>query len=122
MDKDNRIEQEYTRLLEYYKPLPPHKLGVVLPLIQNSAFMKVTLEDLQEIINQQGCSDEYQNGANQKGKKSSAELQSYNALIKNYTTVQKQLVAMLPEPEDKTLEELFNTLDNYTEEEEPQRI
>lgn len=98
MDKDTRIQAEYSRLMEFYKPLPAHKLGVVQPLIQNSAFMKVTLEDLQETINQQGCSDEYQNGANQRGKKSSAELQSYNALIKNYTAVQKQLVAMLPEP------------------------
>ncbi len=110
MEKTERIEQEYSRLMEYYKPLPAHKLGVALPLIQNSAFMKVTLEDLQEIINQQGCSDEYQNGAAQKGRKSSAELQSYNALIKNYTAVQKQLVSMLPEPET-SLEEMFNTLD-----------
>ena len=49
--------------------------------------MKVTLEDLQEAINENGVTEEYQNGANQRGIKQSATLQSYNALIKNYASV-----------------------------------
>ena len=70
------------------------------PLLQNAAFMAITLEDLQETINAEGATDEYQNGANQRGIKQSATLQSYNALIKNYTTVIKTLSSILP-PEEK---------------------
>lgn len=62
--------------------------------------MKVTLEDLQEKINSEGVTDEYQNGANQKGIKQSATLQSYNSLIKNYASVMKSLSQLLP-PEKK---------------------
>ena len=61
--------------------------------------MRATLEDLQEIINREGVVDEYKNGANQYGTKQSATLQSYNALVKNYTTVQRQLLQLLP-PEE----------------------
>ena len=58
--------------------------------------MGVTLEDLQEIIAEQGPVEAYQNGANQYGMKQSAALQSYNTLIKNYATVLKNLATWLP--------------------------
>ena len=58
--------------------------------------MRVTLDDLQEIIKTEGVVDTYQNGATQSGKKQSATLQSYNALIKNYNTVIKTLINLLP--------------------------
>lgn len=73
-----------------------------MPLLQNAAFMKVTLEDLQEVINANGVTEEYQNGANQKGVKQSAALQSYNSLIKNYGNVIKMLSNLLP-PEEKKI-------------------
>lgn len=76
--------------------------ALVAPLLQNAAFMAITLEDLQETINAEGATDEYQNGANQRGMKQSATLQGYNALIKNYTTVIKTLSSVLP-PEEKPL-------------------
>ena len=62
--------------------------------------MRVTLEDLQEAINENGVTEEYQNGANQRGIKQSATLQSYNALIKNYASVIRTLSQLLP-PEKK---------------------
>ena len=43
------------------------------------------------------------NGANQYGKKQSANLQSYNALVKSYTTINSKLEAMLPaKPKEKS--------------------
>ena len=76
---------------------------MALPLLQNAAFMKVTLEDLQEIINNEGVTDVYQNGANQHGKKQSATLQSYNSLIKNYANVIKTLSHLVPPAKKETL-------------------
>lgn len=63
--------------------------------------MRVTLEDLRQEINENGCADEYQNGANQSGTKMSAALQSYNTTMKMYNTVNARLEAMLP-PDAKT--------------------
>ena len=75
---------------------------MITPILQNAAFMRVTLEDLQQLILEEGVVDEYQNGENQHGKKQSAALQSYNALVKNYAAVSKTLTQMLP-PERKPI-------------------
>ena len=107
MDTQKKIDKEYSRVYEYFKDLPENQLAVALPLIQNFSFMKVTLEDLQASINENGVSEEYQNGQYQHGKKASSELQAYNALMKNFTTVQKQLSQLLPEMK----KEEVNTLD-----------
>lgn len=98
--KEKRIEKELKRITEIFKEADGNQKAIAKPLIQNAAFMKVTLEDLQETINAEGVIDEYQNGANQRGIKQSATLQSYNSLIKNYTSVIKALSAIVP-PEKK---------------------
>lgn len=96
-DKEQRIQKEYNRLMDLFSKAPAGQLRLALPLIQNAAFMKVTLEDLQAAINAEGVTEVYQNGANQRGMKQSATLQGYNSLIKNYATVQKQLSQLLGE-------------------------
>ena len=100
--KETRIKDELARLSDIYKVLPPNTLAIVMPLLENAAFMKVTLDDLQEVINANGCSDDYQNGANQFGKKASADLQAYNSLIKNYNTVSDRLEKLLPPEQRKS--------------------
>lgn len=100
MTKEKRIKLELARLEEIYRELPPNKLALVVPLLENAAFMRITLEDLQANINKNGCSDEYKNGENQYGKKAAADLQAYNSLIKNYNTVSDRLEKLLP-PEQR---------------------
>lgn len=81
--------------------------------------MKVTLEDLQKVINTEGVTEEYQNGANQRGVKQSAALQSYNSLIKNYASVIKALSQLLPPEKKATAYSSFQILNprEKTEEE-----
>ena len=100
MTKEERINDELTRISRRFEKADGNQRAIAAPLIQNAAFMKVTLEDLQEIINAEGVVDEYKNGANQYGMKQSATLQSYNALIKNYASVIKTLSQILP-PEER---------------------
>lgn len=98
-EKEKRIKAELKRISSYFEKVPTNKKEVVRPLLQNASFMKVTLEDLQELINEEGVIDQYQNGANQSGLKQSASLQSYNALVKNYASVIKSLCSLLPKEE-----------------------
>lgn len=131
-DKNKRIKTELDRIKIYFEDLKENEKAVIDPLLQNSAFMKITLEDLQELINQDGVIDIYQNGANQSGTKQSATLQSYNSLIKNYASVTKTLFGLLPpekrpavspwirEPQVKTEEEIEE--EKLKEEERQQRI
>lgn len=96
MTKDERIKTELERISVYFADIADNQRAIILPLLQNAAFMKVTLEDLQELINNDGLIDEYQNGENQKGQKVSAALQSYNSTVKNYGGVIKQVFSLLP--------------------------
>lgn len=96
LERNNRIKAEFDRLRIYFEGLPENENAVLMPLIQNAAFMRITLEDLQELIQRDGVIDSYQNGENQHGLKQSAALQSYNQLIKNYAAVIKNLFSYLP--------------------------
>lgn len=98
--KEKRIAKELNRISKFFEEVDANQKAIAKPLLQNAAFMKVTLEDLQDIINAEGVTDQYQNGANQYGVKQSATLQSYNSLIKNYASVIKTLAQLLP-PEKK---------------------
>ena len=94
---DEKVKEEYNRLNTIFKGITAGKKETVEGLIQNAAFMRIVLDDLQAEIKEKGYSDIYQNGANQKGTKTAAPLQAYNTTIKNYNAVIKQLVSLLPE-------------------------
>jgi len=96
IDKETRIKRERTRLNKVFKTLDKNKLTTVQSLINNAAFMAVTLEDLQAEINVKGISDKYQNGANQWGTKQSPEVEVYIAMSRNLTTVIKELASLAP--------------------------
>ncbi|WP_353423994.1 hypothetical protein [Christensenella massiliensis] len=101
LSKESRIKRELERLKKIYADLPSGKLSIVTPLLENAAFMKITLDDLQKSINENGCSDEYKNGENQYGKKAAADLQAYNSLIKNFNTISDRLEKLLPAEKGK---------------------
>lgn len=87
---------ELERLREIFKDIDEDKKGIVERLIENAAFMSEELTKLQDYIREHGCTEEYQNGANQFGKKKSSEVEVYNTMIKNYASIIKQLIDLLP--------------------------
>jgi len=108
MSKDDRVKKEYRRLKTIFRDLDKNMKNTVDSLIKNAAFMSVSLEDLQEIINREGYIVEYQNGENQKGTKQSDAVKTHIAMTKNHASVMKQLTDLTP-PERKKksrLEEL----------------
>jgi hypothetical protein len=96
ISKDKRIKKEIARLKKLFKNIPKDTMNSVIALINNAAFMTVTLEDLQETINSQGPVSEYQNGENQWGTKKSPEVEIYNTMVKNLASVIKQLTDLIP--------------------------
>lgn len=101
MSREERISQELQKLKKNFTRLDAKTKKTVENLINNAAFMAVTLEDLQKSINLNGAVSEYQNGENQWGTKKSPEVEIYNTMIKNYASVIKQLTDLLPKPEPK---------------------
>ena len=99
--KDKRIKQEIDRLQKVFSGIPDGQKTIINGQINRAAFMRVTLEELEALINEGSVVEKYQHGANQSGMKESAVLQAYNSTIKNYTAVIKQLISLLPTEEKK---------------------
>ncbi len=96
MSQTERIEIELERISQYFQDLPENELAMVEPLLQNAAFMRIALEDLQDQISRDGVVETYRNSETQYGLKQSAALQAFNSTIKNYAAVIKTLSQMLP--------------------------
>lgn len=98
--KDAKVRKEVARLKKVFKDLDKNMLSTVISLIQNAAFMSVSLEELQETINENGYISEYQNGENQFGTKKSPEVEIHIAMTRNHAAIIKQLSDLVP-PEKK---------------------
>ncbi len=100
LTKEERIKQEYNRLRRIFSNLDKNKKTTVDSLLRNAAFMSVSLDELQEEINREGYTVEYQNGANQSGTKQSDAVKTHIAMTKNHAAIIKQLCDLVP-PEEK---------------------
>ena len=106
-DKLERIDKEMKRIKKLLKAIDKDRLATMQSLIKNAAFMSVTLDDLQDAMNQNGVISEYQNGENQWGTKKSPEVEIYNTMIKNHMTIMKQLIDLLPETNSNDKKDLL---------------
>ena len=91
MSKEDKIKKEIRALTRLFKDLPTDGKTLSRSLIENAAFMSVSLDELQLQINEKGYISEYQNGENQWGTKKSPEVEIYNTLVKNHMAILKQL-------------------------------
>jgi predicted transcriptional regulator len=112
ISKEERINKEIRRLKRIFKKMDDDTKKVTQSLVENAAFMAVTLEDLQETINREGVVSEYQNGANQWGTKKSPEVEVYNTMIKHYMSIVKQLTDLLPDAEVVEVDDGFEDFVN----------
>lgn len=92
---DERVRNEYKRLLKLFSRAHGERLKLARKLISRAAFMGITLDDLEKEIRAEGVTEIYQNGANQQGIKKSSKVEVYNATLKSFTPIMKQLNDML---------------------------
>ena len=90
-------KKELGRFADTYKAASREQQQICLQLILTEVFMEEQLTQLQAKIRENGVKSEYQNGENQWGEKKSVEVDVYNAMIKNYAAVIRQLGDMLPQ-------------------------
>lgn len=94
--KKTRIEREKKRLLEIFKDLEPNKLSTCQALIERAAFITISLEDLELLLNETGWVEPYQNGESQFGLKKAAAADVHISLTKNLNAIVKQLLDLVP--------------------------
>ena len=91
-----RKELYLKELIEIYSVLDKNKQTLLYPHLENIAYMKVKLEELQKMIDETGLVETYMNGANQYGMKPSAAVKAYNDLNRSFIAETKFVESYLP--------------------------
>lgn len=94
------VTNEIKRLTDIFKEVDNKKQRTVKGLIEESAFMKTTLLELKEIIQNEGVINEMPQGEYSIMREHPA-LKSYNTTIQRYTTVTEKLLGLLPKDTPK---------------------
>ena len=89
---DKRVETLAKKMLKTIGEIDENQKDIVKSLVEEAAFMRVTLQNLRTAISVNGVVDTYQNGENQSGRKKSTEVDIYNTMIKNYNATVKQII------------------------------
>ena len=96
--KERQIKKEIKRLTELFRDLEENKKAAVEGLIQEAAFMRVTMSELKEDINEKGPIDEMEQG-DYSILRASPSVTTYNTMIQRYTTVMKEILNLFPKKE-----------------------
>lgn len=91
-----RKEKYLSELLDIFSTVDTNKRKVLFAHLDNLAYMKAKLEILQDMIDEDGLVEVYQNGENQYGTKPSTALKAYNDTIKSYNTLYKEVAPYIP--------------------------
>lgn len=97
LDKDGLIKSKIKKYRALFKHLEKDKKILAEKLYKQAAFMEVTLDNLQQTINEEGPVIESINGNGFTTTQEHPAQKSYNTMIRNYNTVIKTLSDMLPE-------------------------
>ena len=113
MKRDKRINAEVVRIKEILKDIPKDALILNNGLIDRSAFMRITLEDYEKDIIENGSIELFsQSNKTAPYERTRPVVKSYNSFNRNYQSVVKQLADLLPIQVDKdqTLQEIVEGL------------
>lgn len=100
LDKEKKIKQEINRVKKLYKDFPKDKVKALDGLIQEAAFMKISLEEMREDLLVNGLTEIFEQGS-QKFDRERPQVKIYTTFMQRYSGVMKQLIDLLPEEEKK---------------------
>ena len=97
LTKDERIKKEVRRLNRIYKNIDKDNKAIIDGLIQRAAYMRVTLEDWEEDIIENGVTEMFtQSEKTEPYERERPVARLYNTMNKNYQSLIKQLSDLVP--------------------------
>lgn len=102
-EKKKRINKEKNRLKKQYKEIEEKTKQVIEGLIERAAFMRVSLDELEEDLNIYGFTEWFSQSENQEPylrKRPQADV--YNSMNTAYQKIIKQLTDLLPKNNQNT--------------------
>ena len=111
--KLERINSEERKLTKNYKQLEKDISTVTAGLIRRAAYMKVTLEDYEKDLDEGGYVEMFSQSEKQEPyERERPVARLYNTMNKNYQSIIKQLVDLLPKHEVKEKDDGFELFVN----------
>ncbi|MBR0149461.1 MAG: hypothetical protein IJM23_09790 [Lachnospiraceae bacterium] len=113
--KEQRIKAEKQRLTRQYKDMPKKKKEIAQGLIARSAYLRVSLEDLEAYLDENGYVEKFKQGKEQEPydrKRPQADL--YISMSTQYVKIMGQLDSMLPKVKDQAVIEA-DIFDSFVE-------
>lgn len=108
LEKEKKIKQEINRLKKLFKDFEKDKAKVLEGLINEAAFMKITLEETRQDLLQNGLTELFEQGE-QSFNRERPEVKIYTTFTQRYSGVMKQLIDLLPpELKKEETDELMN--------------
>jgi len=111
VSKDTLIKRETARLTNLFKNIERVRRLSTNGLIEEAAFMKVTLKELKTEIDKAGPIDEMPQGDYSILREHPA-LKSYNTMVQRYAAILKQLTDLLPKEAKVVEEDVFGDFIN----------
>ncbi|MCC0648474.1 hypothetical protein [Clostridioides sp. ZZV15-6598] len=108
LEKEKKIKQEVSRLKKNYKDLEKEKVKILDGLVNEAAFLKISLEETREILIREGLTEIFKQGK-QEFERERLQVKIYLNFMKLYSSVMKQLIDIIPsdikqEEEDELIE------------------
>lgn len=100
IDKDTLVKREIARLNNLFKDIDRNKRLTAKGLIEEAAYMKITLQELKTEIDKHGPIDEMPQGDYSILREHPA-LKSYNTMVQRYTNIIDKLTSLHPKEEVK---------------------
>lgn len=100
IDKDRLVNNEINRLTKLFKDIDRNKRLTAKGLIEEAAYMKITLQELKVEIDKHGPIDEMPQGDYSILREHPA-LKSYNTMVQRYTNIIDKLTNLHPKEEIK---------------------
>ena len=98
-EKIRAIEKERKRLSRIYSGIEEKRKKTIEGLIQRAAFLRITLEELEEDINIYGVTEWFSQGDQEPYQRERPSARVYNTMSTSYQKITKQLTDLLPKEE-----------------------
>lgn len=96
MDEEARAEMRRLTGLLRKSNVSPNRMKLLKPIIENTAYMKVKLDEAREVISESNVVISYDNGGGQKGIRENPIFKGYEALWKSYMSGMNIILNALP--------------------------
>ena len=109
LTKDERILKEEKRLRRIYRNIGKDNKAIIDGLIQRAAYMRITLEDWERDINDNGYFEMFtQSEKTEPYERERPVARLYNTMNKNYQSIINQLTDLVPEEPPKVVDDGFD--------------